>query len=122
MSKSRIVLSFGVVAFIACCLPGCYKVTTFIENNGTEVTEVVSLTKDIQPIFNNSCGISGCHNSGGIKPNLSEGNSYNSIANGGYLKIGSPEASVLFYPNASIRNSEPFKYQSTCISLDQTRR
>ncbi|HRG34387.1 MAG: hypothetical protein JNK69_04125 [Saprospiraceae bacterium] len=96
MSKSRIVLSFGVVAFIACCLPGCYKVTTFIENNGTEVTEVVSLTKDIQPVFNNSCSISGCHNSGGIKPNLSEGNSYNSLSNGGYVNTGSPEASGIY--------------------------
>jgi hypothetical protein len=88
MLKSRMVLSFGVVAFIACCLPGCYKVTTFIENNGTEVTEAVSLGKDIQPIFNNSCSLSGCHNSGGIKPNLSEGNAYNTLSNGGVLKPG----------------------------------
>lgn len=74
----------------------CYKVTTLVLNEGTEVTQEVSLAKDIQPIFNDGCGISGCHNSGGIKPNLSEGDAYNALSGGGYLNLGSPEESELY--------------------------
>lgn len=48
-------------------------------------TEIWSLKNDIQPIFNSTCALASCH--GGVQsPNLSEGKSYNSLTNGGFVK------------------------------------
>jgi len=96
MSEIRIIPVIMLLAVLLVGLQGCYKVTTFVVAGGTEVTEEVSLTKDIQPIFNNSCNSSGCHNAGGLKPDLSEGNSFNALTNGGYINQETPEESELY--------------------------
>ena len=49
----------------------CYKDKTVYFDTGAEIIRSVSFTNDIIPIFNTSCNVSGCHNSGGQKPNLS---------------------------------------------------
>jgi hypothetical protein len=56
----------------------------------------VSFAADVIPIFNSSCNQSGCHNSGGKSPDLSISNAYNSLQNGGYLNLNSPENSELY--------------------------
>ncbi|HLN54421.1 MAG TPA: cytochrome c [Bacteroidales bacterium] len=43
-----------------------------------------SLSKDIQPIFNSNCV--SCHG-GAVSPNLKEGQSYNTLTRGGYVKL-----------------------------------
>lgn len=56
----------------------------------------LSFTADIQPIFDASCNSAGCHNTGGIAPDLSAGKSYDALTNGNYLKTGDPEGSELY--------------------------
>lgn len=75
---------------------GCYKDKTVILNTGEEITRPVSFAADIIPIFNKSCNTSGCHNAGGIKPNLSPTSAYNSLVTGNYLNPAAPESSELY--------------------------
>lgn len=55
----------------------------------------VSFTADVIPIFNKSCNMSGCHASGGIKPDLTPVKAFNELSAGGYVTPGNPEKSVL---------------------------
>lgn len=60
------------------------------------VTGEVSFTQDIIPIFNASCNGSGCHNNGGIAPNLSSGAALSALTGGGYINTSDPENSELY--------------------------
>lgn len=75
---------------------GCYKDKTVLLNTGKEITRPISFAADIIPIFNKSCNISGCHNAGGIKPNLAPTSAYNSLTTGNYLNTSNPESSELY--------------------------
>ena len=76
---------------------GCYKVATYAPpDTGTAVTTTVSFEKDMQPILTKNCAISGCHASGGQKPNLSDGSAFNSLSGGGYLSKSKPESSIVY--------------------------
>lgn len=77
-------------------LQSCYKVATVYPKTDVEVTEDVSFTNDIIPIFDSKCSMSGCHNSGGIKPDLSADKAVNALSNGGYIDVNTPENSELF--------------------------
>lgn len=77
-------------------ITGCYKTTTVPVDNTEEITEPVSFTSDIIPIFNNSCNLSGCHNTGGTEPDLSASNAYNALQSGGYINTANPESSELY--------------------------
>ena len=61
-----------------------------------EMPEVVSFSNHIQPIFDLSCNMSGCHNSGGPAPNLEADKSYNALMSGGYVNVDDPESSSLY--------------------------
>ncbi len=74
---------------------GCYKDKTVIIDTGVEITKTVSFSNDIAPILNNSCNISGCHNAGGIRPDLTVTNAYTSLT-GGYINTADPQASELY--------------------------
>jgi hypothetical protein len=77
-------------------IPACTKDTTVYLNTGSEVTTPVSFSKEIIPIFNKSCNMSGCHNKGGIKPDLSEQNAFTALTNGGYYNVSDPPSSLLY--------------------------
>jgi hypothetical protein len=77
-------------------LTGCYKNSTVYSDTGTEITRTVSFSNDILPFLDNSCNISGCHNSGGRAPELSTANAYTSLTNGGYINVEDPSASLLY--------------------------
>ncbi len=96
MSTKRIVLSLLAAAFLTIGVQSCYKVTTFMDETGTLVTGNVSFEKDIAPILNNTCAVSGCHSTGGLKPDLSTNSSYNSLNNGNYLNTSIPENSEVY--------------------------
>jgi hypothetical protein len=85
-----------LAGFTMLLLIGCYKDKTVIFDTGEEITRPVSYVNDIIPIFNKSCNISGCHNSGGIKPDLTAANSYNSLTVGNYYNTAVPESSTLY--------------------------
>ncbi|EAR00261.1 hypothetical protein [Maribacter sp. HTCC2170] len=69
---------------------GCY----YDEPEEIDSSTIVSFTTDIQPIFNASC-IS-CHPLIQAVPDLTEGNSYNSIVTNEMIKANDLEASVLY--------------------------
>ena len=74
--------------FLALGFKACEKV---VFPPSGDVYETFSAS--VQPIFNSDC-IS-CHD-GGRDPNLTEGNSYNALKNGGFIDTANPESSVLY--------------------------
>jgi hypothetical protein len=96
MSKKIIATALILVTTCMVFITGCYKVTTLTIPNDEEVTRPVSLAGDLIPIFGKSCSISGCHNSGGLKPDLTADKAYNSLINGKYVDVGTPESSEIY--------------------------
>jgi hypothetical protein len=91
-SAMRLMLGVAALALLA----GCYKDKTVISDTGSEITRTVTFSGDIIPIFNSSCNMSGCHNSGGKAPDLTPSKAYNALTNGGYLNTENPEKSELY--------------------------
>jgi len=96
MTKKRIVPAIAVMALAVFFAPGCYKSTTVDLSSDQEITREVSYANDVLPIFEKSCSISGCHTAGGISPDLSTANAYNSLINSDYLDLANPENSKLY--------------------------
>lgn len=85
-------LSMIGVALLLITFSGCeYE---FIEP--IEITDEVSFSKDIIPYFNKSCNMSGCHNAGGIPPDLSAANAYVDLFDEGQIDLDDPENSKLY--------------------------
>lgn len=95
MSKKLFVIT---LMLLACCIVfiSCYKVTTLVVPTDEEVTRPVSLATDLIPLFASNCSKSGCHNSGGIKPDLSADNVFASLTNGNYINLSTPENSEIY--------------------------
>ncbi len=55
-----------LVVFLTGCVPDQVSPKEIV------VPETVSLSTDLQPIFDNSCNVQGCHNTNGIPPDLTE--------------------------------------------------
>jgi hypothetical protein len=96
MNKKRIISAIAIVSFAMILLDGCYNGTTLDVRQDVEITGDVSFSGDIIPIFEESCSISGCHNSNGVSPDLSSERAYNSLTNGGYIDVNNPESSLLY--------------------------
>jgi hypothetical protein len=96
MSKRIIAIAIILVTMGLVFLTGCYKVTTLTIKNDQEITTTVSLSTDVIPLFSKNCSLSGCHNTGGIKPDLSADKAYNSLINGNYVNLSTPENSEIY--------------------------
>jgi hypothetical protein len=96
MSKKIIAIQLILFTISAVLIAGCYKVTTLVAKNEQEVTTQVSLKGDLIPVFTQSCSKSGCHNNGGIKPDLSPDKAYNSLINGNYVNLTSADNSEIY--------------------------
>lgn len=59
------------------------------------IVDTVFFADDILPIFNASCNSSGCHNTGGVPPDLSPGNAYDALQSGGFINVAVPADSEL---------------------------
>ena len=91
MKKSGILLMITLSGFMLACT---YDT---IAPKEVEVPENVSFNVDVIPIFNdNDCNKSGCHNSGGIQPDLTPNNAYISLTFFGYVDTDFPEESELY--------------------------
>jgi hypothetical protein len=66
------------------------------ERPGEEPIQDVSFSEDLIPFFETSCAYAGCHNTGGIPPDLTEDFAYASLTNGGYIDTDNPEQSLLY--------------------------
>lgn len=83
---------------IAIAVSGALASCTYeeIKPQKVEVPDSVKFSVNIIPIFNTSCNKSGCHNKGGIPPDLSEENAYTSLIFFGYVEVDVPESSILY--------------------------
>jgi hypothetical protein len=69
---------------------------TYDVNVGRVITDPVSFANDLLPIFNQSCNSSGCHNTGGVPPDLTTANAYDALISGGYINLSAPDRSELY--------------------------
>lgn len=88
-------IAIAFVVFLAVS-QSCTESTTLVIDNSPAVTKTVSFSSDIIPIFNSSCSVPGCHNSGGKVPDLTASKAYASLTIGNYLNLGAPDQSVLY--------------------------
>ena len=102
MSSKKINLALALATIVIVFATGCYKdvvvpaTGTGGSNSSTPDTKTYSFASDIIPLFSKNCAISGCHASGGKKPDLSDANAYNSLTNGNYYSTSSPETSEIY--------------------------
>ena len=93
--KRKIYWSGVVLLFGTLLLNSCYK-DVVVPTPEPSVTGEVSFSEDIQSIFEASCNSPGCHNNGGVVPNLTTGASYGALINGGYIDTQNPSSSGLY--------------------------
>ncbi len=95
MFKKQTAIVSGLVTIIFITISGCYKTVTIVPNPGSTITTEMSFAKDIIPIFEKKCAVSGCHVTGAKSPNLSSSLAYSSLTVGNYLKANDPDNSLL---------------------------
>lgn len=96
MLRNKTIIGLILMSVSVLLWSGCYKDKTVIFDTGEEITRPVLFSADIIPILNQSCNTSGCHSAGGISPDLSANNAYNSLSAGNYLNAGNPVSSELY--------------------------
>lgn len=71
---------------------------TYYENDPVpvEVPDSVSFSANVLPIFDARCDNTGCHATGGIKPDLTAANAYNDLIVFGFVDTDFPEKSTLY--------------------------
>lgn len=96
MTKNRIALMLAIMFLAVFFVAGCYKGTTLDLSSDLEITRDVSFATDVIPLLEKNCSLNGCHSSGAISPDLSSGNAYNSLTNGGFVDIENPKSSRIY--------------------------
>ena len=92
--KKIIIATFSLGVLL---IAGCRKDITFImKPQSVAVTDTVSFSKDLVPLFTTNCALSGCHATGGHAPNLMADKAYNSLIAGNYINVNDPESSILY--------------------------
>lgn len=94
----RILIYTSLLFIIGTGLIGCYKDILLpeaaVDPDGPP--QAVSFKTDIAPMVNTKCALAGCHVSGGHKPNMTLGGSYNEIVNGGFVNTDIPKESIIY--------------------------
>src|SRR6478609_7883789 len=94
----RLLIYTGLMFVIGFGISGCYRDVIFpdvaVDPDGPP--QPVSFSTDLAPLFNSSCALAGCHVSGGHKPYMTTGISYNEIVNGGFVNTSVPKSSILY--------------------------
>lgn len=96
MTAKRIILLASTLTVMLIVFQSCYDATTLVIDNSPAVTKTVSFKTDLIPIFNKSCNMAGCHNTGGKQPDLTADKAYASLTIGNYLNIATPDQSVVY--------------------------
>jgi hypothetical protein len=94
----RLIIFAGVILVIGIGVTGCYKDVN-LPKPGTDPNAApiqYSYKKDIAPLFNTSCALSGCHVAGVQAPDLETAVSYNSLVSGGFVNTLIPSQSDLY--------------------------
>jgi len=88
------IIQYLMMLTVSLMATSCYYDESPIEAP-TPLPEVVSYSKDVQPLWNESC-IS-CHKSGGTSPDLTAANSYAALTNNSkYVVAGNASASLVY--------------------------
>ncbi len=95
MLTKKIAILSGILAIFMLAITGCYKTETIVVNPGSSITQTMSFSNDIVPIFTNSCAKAGCHAAGAKAPDLSAANAFKALTDGSYIKANDPDNSVL---------------------------
>ncbi len=99
MKKILILISKATVLILLFSLSSCYyDEAIVIPKVVLDPVEDVSFDNQIQPIFDlkiSGTSCADCHN-GAIAPDLTAGNSYDAIINGGYIVANDLDNSVLY--------------------------
>jgi len=93
MKNSRFQILIALLALVM--VGGCYYDSVIFPGGGP-VEGDVYFSQHVIPILEKDCSISGCHISGGQKPDLSNANAYSSLTTGNYINVASPEDSELY--------------------------
>ena len=96
MRNSKITFCASLIGLFLVFAACCYYDEVLPEDLKISDDQQISFANDIIPIFNQSCNFAGCHNSPSQPPDLLPANAYNSLNNGGYINIASPENSELY--------------------------
>ena len=83
----------------------------------TTIPDSVSFSANVIPVFNEHCNSAGCHNTGGISPDLSPENAYDDLYLYSLVDTLDPVSSVLYTrmistsrpmpPSVVLKNGEP---------------
>ncbi|PKP03873.1 MAG: hypothetical protein CVU14_01290 [Bacteroidetes bacterium HGW-Bacteroidetes-9] len=96
--KLRPAKAIASLALIA-LLSGCEY--DFVDPGFVPITNTLSYATDIQPIFDASCNMSGCHAANGFDPDLSAANSYNTLLQENLINIDNPVSSKIYISMSS---------------------
>ncbi len=94
MSHKSIAMA-GIIAVVF-LLSNCYKVTTVDLTANAVLDKEISFSRDVIPIFEKSCALSGCHASGNLVPDLSAARAYDSLLQEDLINFEDPENSELY--------------------------
>ncbi len=87
-----------LIVLLAIMMAGALTSCTYEELKPAKVNlpDSAKFALNVIPIFTTSCNNSGCHNKGGIPPDLSPENAYTSLTFFGYVDVDLPEQSNIY--------------------------
>ena len=88
----------------------------YVEPEVIPLPDVMSFSTYIIPIFNESCNMSGCHNTGGFSPDLTAANAYSSLFAENQIDITTPTNSMLYKEITAGGSMESYSTPVPCIS------
>ena len=94
MKKIKSLLRLLGVLLVILSMSSCYY--DDILEDAAPIEGDISFENDIISIFDASCNVIGCHNSGGTAPDLTPPNAYNSLISNGYIDVNNPVNSELY--------------------------
>ena len=94
--RRKLIYAIGILAAIVFATSCQYKFIVEPVPEPPDPSDTIYYSQEIEPIYSTQ-GCTGCHNTGGTAPDLTEGNSYNSITSMGLVDEGDPVASKIYY-------------------------
>ena len=87
-------LLLATVFFFSSCYKDIILPEVAIDPDGPPMA--VSFSKELAPMFNAKCALSGCHVSGAHKPYMNTDISFQQIVNGGFVNVALPKQSIIY--------------------------
>jgi hypothetical protein len=104
MKRLFIILTAVTMTGLALLMPGCKYDHPVPE----PLPENVSFSEDVVPYFNKSCNYAGCHNTGGVAPDLTPEFAYDDLFAKNQINLDNPEESILYVKIAPGGSMEPY--------------